>query len=831
MNQQINNTTTMNAVLASAVRRPFMLKVGLFPMLAGIALLGAAPLAMAANECGAGPTVTCSASSYSSTGITYNFSSDLSILMQATGNLGVGASGVKLNGSGNANLSLTTSSTVWGAGGVVVNMDGGDFTGDIGNSLAATPTQSPSAGGVGFQLTTSGAATLLIRGQQPDGPISNMKLSNLVMDVGRDSTVNVLDRRTIMRMTLSSREGATLTVNNSGVLGDDSVTRIADVNAIYGSGDGDLIINNLVPRSRLASRVDFTGMTGALTINNDYSGNSRQGGWHTRGVSLFGSGDVEIHNGHYGVLRTNQQAVFDFSSTDSAQFFNQGRVMVGATDINSHQIQDHRLTFIGLDRFENAGLMLLGTDFDVTTDEGNATNGKLRERLIFEDSHYVGAGGVIAFDVLLGSTTQTDCVTLTASDCVQFTGTSSTEGTTLLRVRDANPERTVAAFNAGIVMVEGASAAEDFALDPASQFYVPHTSGGAALQKGLIAYRLNYDADTRQHALVGTLADEPVQAATLGASAQEVWRTSTDTWFDRQAAAHTQDERRAEPYGLWASVNHVVGDRSLNRTIAVNGSDTPYNLAQDQDISHVAFGMDLLRGGDGEQTWRGGVTAGLLHSSVDYEATQLQTKMAGLASGLYGSWAMGGLSIDGMFNLNYLRQSVDGANLGQGEHNQLRTQVKSTGLRFEAAWRLPVSETVWLQPLLGASYVTASEGDLVLADDAGGMRFGSDATSLRVGAGLRAGIDSQLAGLRAQYRLTGRYWNERDAENEVNVHVPNESAPIRLVDDYSGNFSDLDGSLSLSNDAGSLSGYVSLKGKFGDDYRSVGGSAGLRYQW
>lgn len=831
----IKTAETLNRVPEAQVL--LQLKAGLAQMLLGIAMLCPAPWALAADECGTGAAVTCSATSYAGTGIAYNFSSDFGLLMEARTANGVavsqavGANGLKLNGSGNANLNLVTNGAVWGVGGIRVNLDTGNLNAELYGNVMDSSLANNLNVGTGLHVSTGGAASLSLHGSRQSG-VTPYRLGNLVMDVGSDSSVWVDYRRTILAATLSPRAGATLTLNNDGgILGEDRTDRVSGTHVIEGSGAGHLIINNSLPRGRIGSRMDFTGMTGQLTILNDYSGHSRQGGWHTRDVSLFGSGDVEIHNGEYGVLRTNQQASFDFSDTRSAQFFNQGRVMVGAMDVTSLSVTDHRLTFIGLDRFENAGLVLLGADFDVKEDLGNVTNGLLRERLIFEDSHYVGAGGVIAFDVLLGRTMQADCTTIISSDCVQFTGNSSTEGTTLLRVRDVNPLRTVAGFNTGIVMVEGASAAEHFVLDPSSQFYVPHTSGGAALQKGLISYRLNYDADTRQHALVGTLADEAVQAATLGASAQEVWRASTDTWFDRQAAGSAQGDRRAEPYGLWAAVNHAMGDRSLNRTIAVNGSDTPYNLAQDQDISHVAFGMDLLRGGDGEQTWTGGVTVGLLHSSIDYEATQRQTAMTGLASGLYGSWALGGLSVDGMFNLNFLRQSVDGAHLGQGEHNQLRSQVKSTGLRFEAGWMLPLNKSVWLQPLLGGSYVSASEGDLMLADGAGGMRFGQDATSLRVGAGLRAGIDSQLAGVRTQYRLTGRYWNERDAENVVAVDVPGESAPIRLADDFGGNFSELDGSLSLSNDAGSLSGYVSLKGKFGDDYRSVGGSAGVRYVW
>lgn len=819
MNNDINTTSSKEGV--------FYLKAGLLPMLLGIAALGSASVALADNECGPGPTVECApGTSYSGTGITYNFSSDFSIRATSPN---VGAVGMNLTGTGDADLNLTTLGgnfgQVSGAGGVRIDLEQGNLIADIRAGIF----NSNAAGGVGLQVSTGGSATILLGGHSNQYD-PHYRLTNLVMDVGEDSIVTLKSRRTVQMMTLSPRAGATLTIRNEGgVLGADNLSQaVTDIVYIRGAGAGNLILDNTGPYGRIAGAMDFTGMTGELTILNDHSGGPWLGGWQTSGTNRFGSGKVEIRNRRYGVLRTAGTTVFDFSGTSDSRFYNEGRVMVGTRGIDG----DAHVTFVGLDRFENAGLILMGTEFSTDFHQGLVTDGTVKDLLTFENTSYVGMdGGRIALDVALAGVAQADCSSLVAADCVQFTGSSTTSGTTLLNVTDIDPLRSAARFNPGIVLVEGASAAEHFVLDPNSQFYVGNTSAGAALQKGLVAYSLQYDAGTKQHRLVGTLADDAAQAATLGAAAHEIWRLSADTWFDRQAAVRDEGKEGFNPQGLWFTANTSRGDRSLSRTVDVAGTPTTYNLAQDQDISHLAFGMDLLQGGDGEQTWNAGVTVGVLHSSVDYEATQRQTAMTGLASGLYGSWQMGGLSIDGMLNLNYLRQNVDGSHYGQGTHNRLRTQVQSNGLRLEAGWMLPVSKSVWLQPLLVASYVTTSEGDLMLANDAGGMRFGQDARSLRVGAGLRAGIDSQLAGLRTQYRLTGRYWNERDAENVVSVDVPGEPAPIRLADNFGGNFGELDGSLSLSNDAGSVSGYIGIKSKFGDDYSSVGGSAGLRYVW
>ena len=808
----------------------FHLKVGLFPMLLAIAALSGASSARAADECGPGPTVVCAVENYSSTGVTYDFSSDFDIRMDRSHR--VGASGLRLNGSGDADLLLTTVGAITQTGGIQISLEDGNLTADIVESVVDVNGFRGQPGGTGLQVSTGGSATILLRGQPNAGSNENVKNTNLVMDVGQDSVVTVLARRTVQAMTLSPRAGATLTLdNNGGVLGTDILSGdVSDVVYIQGAGAGNLVIDNAGLRGRIAGAMDFSGMTGKLTLRNDNSGNTIQGGWHTKGANHFGSGEVEIHNGAFGVLRTTATTVLDFSDTIDSQFYNQGRVMVGAVDNITAALPRH-LSFVGLDRFENSGLILLGTDFQVNYHQGLVTNAKAGDRLSFVDSHYEGlAGGRIAFDVLLADVVQSDCSMLEVSDCVQFAGSSTTDGTTLLDITDLDPQRSVAAFNPGIVLIEGASAAEHFILDPASQFYVGNSSGGPVLQKGMIAYRLQYDTDTRQHALVGTLADEALQAAMLGAAGQETWRVTTDTWFDRQEMLREARDG-FDTKGLWATINVSDGNRSGQRTIDVAGTPTQFDIGQDQTISHLAFGVDLLHGSSGEQTWNGGVTAGLLYSSVDYDATRTQTTMAGMAGGVYGSWSSGGLSVDGMVNLNFMRQSVEGANFGLGAHNRLRTQVESLGLRLEAAWKLPVSDTLWVQPLVGISHVSVGEDDIELPDAAGGVRFDGDASSQRFGAGLRVGIDSRLAGLRTEYRLTARHWSEQDAENRVFIDIGGEPAPTTLTDDFGGGFNEVGGAVSIASESGALSASVNLKGRFGDDYRTLGGALGVRYAW
>jgi hypothetical protein len=774
-----------------------------------------APLPLsAANECGTDLEVTCTGN-HSATGITYDFSTDLTMTTGAS--LLVGANGLRLNGIGGANLSLTVPTrAISGAGGVNITMGTGHVTGHFdGAGAIATP----------LAISGDGGATITL-GSTVNPTFSNNKLAHFIGDIGGVSSITTTTKRTVTLMTLNARTGGKMTVNNGGIIGDTADPVLNSI-VLRGSGAGDLVINNTVPRGRIRGNFDLSAMTGSFTLLNDNSGRSRQGGWHSWGLSTF-AGDVEVLNGTRGVIRTVGETTFDFSASSSSKFVNEGRLMMGTQLSGMTPLGP--LTLRGLDRFENSGLILLGTSYNYDPDPGVESDRLAKDRLVIEDGSFVGSGASrIALDATLAGVTQADCSAVTSSDCVSFVG-ASTSGQTLLTVNDAKPFMGYAAFNTGMVLIDGSSAAEHFVLDPESQYYVPHMSGGVGLQKGLVAYRFSYDADAKQHKLIGTLADEGVQASTHTASAQEVWRTTTESWFDRRDALRRDEGGGFDTHGFWASLNVANGERDLQRTLAINGSDTDYDLGQELQTHHLAFGVDVLRGSSGDRAWNLGITAGYVYSTIDYDATRLEATLAGFASGIYGSWLSGPLSIDAMVNLNMLTQSIDAKNTGLGKNARLRAAVDSLGARVDAGWKIAVTESFWLQPLLGVSYVSTSIEGIEPEEGGPAIQF-EDGSSARLGLGLRTGIDARLFGAKAQYNLTGRWWNDFAAENESSAYIPNGDSTVALEDDFGGSFGEIAAGLNLSNDSGLLSGYVNIKSKMASDYSNLGASAGVRFQW
>jgi hypothetical protein len=712
---------------------------------------------------------------------------------------------------GNARSSVTA-----GMGGVHTDTRGGSGSTTIDLFRSVGSTGLP----VGILAETgSGALTINVNANDVDG--TDVGVTQLITRGGAQGVINIADRAAVGTLDLSPDAGATITVNSQGAIGG-TYSFPPSVSSFWGKGAGAgnvVVVND----RRMRGAVDFSGASGAVQIINNSDrplGNPGNGGWQFGGVSLFGSGDDQIVNSQTATLRAEPGASMDFGAGDD-KLINNGRFMVGVGFAPTGAI-----TLSNLERLENNGLIIMGVLYGTNTDLGLKSNLEPGTRLIAHGVDFVaGPNSRIALDAALADTVQPDCSAAPAADCLDFTG-GTTSGTTLLTLSDARPAVASAAFNEGMVLIEGASAAEHFVLDPNSRGYVEHTTTGPAIQKGLVTYRFTYDETAKQHKLTGVLADEGAQGGTFMASAQEIWRATTDTWFDRQAALRARPDQASSEAGLWSTVNMSTGERDFVAAHDIAGNSYDYNLKQDQQITHLAFGGDFIN--DGGLSFGG--MAGYVYSTIDYDATKLRSEIGGFQAGLYGSYLAGPLSIDALVNYNLATQTLDAKNLGLGPDTQIRTDLTSIGGRVDAGWRLSFGDAFYLQPLLGVAYVTTTIDDLELPSGGGSFEF--DGTSLRAGAGLRMGFELPTGGMKTSFDLTGRWWNEMDGENDTVVTIPNGNTEVPLTDEFNGGFSEVAAGVNLAS-AGStgFSGFVNVKSKFASEYSTLGASAGFRYQW
>ena len=96
--------------------------------------------------------------------------------------------------------------------------------------------------------------------------------------------------------------------------------------------------------------------------------------------------------------------------------------------------------------------------------------------------------------------------------------------------------------------------------------------------------------------------------------------------------------------------------------------------------------------------------------------------------------------------------------------------------------------------------------------------------------GLRLGLDRLgSAALPIGLGLTARLVNELEGSSEVSIVNPGPTAQVE--DTLYGTFTQLTGSVGITNAKKALEGYFNVDSTFNDDYSSFGGSLGIRLQW
>jgi outer membrane autotransporter protein len=131
----------------------------------------------------------------------------------------------------------------------------------------------------------------------------------------------------------------------------------------------------------------------------------------------------------------------------------------------------------------------------------------------------------------------------------------------------------------------------------------------------------------------------------------------------------------------------------------------------------------------------------------------------------------------------------------------------------------------FIEPLATIAYVHTEVDDF--NDGAATVDF-SNGESLRAGAGARIGTNfSSGAGTTTELSLLGKVMNEFEDANEVTVDDGNGSSST-FSDDISGLFGDVSATATITSADGTLSGFVTAGGQFGDDFTSFNAKVGVR---
>lgn len=715
---------------------------------------------------------------------------------QDAGSVTITASGVSVSGTGG----VAGVDVISGTGGI--SLSGGSYSGGAGTGILATSTGSitvniSAAGGTarGLDLAAGGDINVTLTGATggSGGAIVANSGGALNFTFNSNNSSIQLNGGTGAFLVGTSTAGATIA--NAGIIG--------------GSTGG--------------GRIDLSGVTGGgLTFTNT-------GAWRASGASVFTAANDTLSMPGTGLSELLSGSSVNFG-TGVDTFNLSGRLMATNASLDFGAGADvmnmsGQMTVVGglalsnLEAFNNSGVIFMGGQ------GGASTNRVVGDVLTMNSGVFTGSGDSrIVMDISFAGAMQTDCSAAAAADCVDLTG-ASTAGTTLLTIVNVDGT-TTSGSSSTTTLIVGSSAADDFALDPDSDGYVLTDQGGA-LRFRLFDMFLLYDAEAQAHSLAAVPHVEAFQGTSFGSAAQDIWRATAGSWFDRQADLRSTPGGLERSRGLWARGGVSVTNRDAVLPLTLLGSSFDQDVNYRQRTSHAVFGADFMGGVSGDNAWVMGASAGLVRSDSEFDSSSTEAIYAGFAAGLYVSLLFGPWFIDGSVNTNVLDAEVDMPSLQLDDQVALTQKLTSVGAQLQSGWRFAMGQSVFVEPLVSVAYVQTKLDDIEVPGDAGTIEF-DDATSLRAGLGVRVGADTELLGQSAGFSLTARHWNEFEGENGVSLAG---NAPVLLVDDYSGSVSELAAGFSMQTSNGAASAFLNFGSKFGEGYRSVDGAIGVRMRW
>lgn len=585
-------------------------------------------------------------------------------------------------------------------------------------------------------------------------------------------------------------------------------------------------------------RVDFSGVSaGGVTFNNA-GASLTTGRWTTAGASVFSGQNDTVTLAGLGNNTMASGTSLDFGG--GADVFNlSGRLDATNTTLNfgagtdafnlsGSLISQGTNVISNLEALNLSGTIYMGRRVSggVGAPAHLTTDGFADDLVRIASGTWTGSGSArVVMDVDITTMEQAGCETLSGGgDCLDLRG-ASTAGVTKLTLLSLTPNAVaqLGSYNpAGVTLVDvggaGTSAAGHFVIDPDTTDYVVDPMwGGAISRSGLFVYGLRYDAANQRHNLTGLPRSEAMEYALLPGAARSVWYMTTDTITDRQT------DRRAGTDGtVWLRASGEMSKRDLDTELESFGETFTFNNAHKLYAATIIGGMDFAAGTSGGYDYVLGGQLGYVTSSFDLDASESSGRMTGATGGVYGSVWNERFFIDTAFNANGLALDYDSPGLGA----KTNTWLRSVGAKAETGMRYGLGERMYLEPLAAAAFVYTTFEEISLT---GGEVQPDDAQSRRAALGLRFGGDVSGPTASWSYFVAGRAWNEFDGDSEGVVHNP--GADLPFADDFSGTFSEFEAGLSIANDVGTLSGFVTSGVKAQDGYSAVDLSLGIRMRW
>ncbi|MHC9085740.1 autotransporter domain-containing protein [Luteimonas sp. RIT-PG2_3] len=546
---------------------------------------------------------------------------------------------------------------------------------------------------VGIMVDASGAvdlasATVTTRGAHAHGIVVHTD-GDIAVQAGR---------------TQASGEGASGLWVHAGGSGDVDIVSgeiVADQHGIHAwsaSGDVAISVSGDVSSTRgqaIHAQSDAGHVTLDVGAGRQVSGVS--GVWLSSalGSTINILGEISASQGHAievvgGAATINNQSntiIGSIRLTDGDDVFNNIGTWI-ATGTSDFGAGNDVLRNSGLFEAPGTGVTsLLNLTTFVNDGTVNLVNGQTGDRLSMPGTVYVGnAGSVLAVDVDFASG---------ASDSLAV---DAVQGSTRIVV---NNTASAPGFNLegiSIIASEQALTGNEFTLDL------------GAIGDGLVGYDLVFDPVNNRFvvkAVPGTAAFELLKGITAG---QDFWLKSGDAVSARMLAM--RDVRRAQDgapgRGGWVQAHGGGRDFENSGSFDLGSGDLVQDLSTDSQWRGLQLGHEW-QWGDGTDHGALGVTLGYTDYSLQFSRSPGRYELNGANVGVYAAYGRGLFFAQGLAKLD--RYSGD---LRTGEAT-LGGKLAGTalGLQFETGLRL--GDGLWVEPVIGASWVRAGLDDLETA--------------------------------------------------------------------------------------------------------------------
>ena len=311
-------------------------------------------------------------------------------------------------------------------------------------------------------------------------------------------------------------------------------------------------------------------------------------------------------------------------------------------------------------------------------------------------------------------------------------------------------------------------------------------------------------------------------ASPVTAYAEELAKNDPISPYVRAEAAAAPASAGGPKPAAWIRGYGDYEQRDGQASFSFAGTNFTSNLGYRQGTGGVMGGIDAVWSGLVTRT--DGLVLGLLggytSSRVELRDSPTTQVFSGPSVGAYGTYLTGNWFFDLLFKVDLLSLDINIPGMSQSANPINYNLATNIGYRFDLPYRY------YIEPTAGLEYIRTNF-DHATALTATTVAL-NDGYALRAHAGGRVGTEWVAGGVRVEPSLLAQVYDIAEANN--NALLVNGTS-ISMPSDVGRPRGELQGLVNVIDLQTGLSGFARVDTRFGDGLWSVGGKAGMRYQW